>query len=67
MRLKSEVDEATKRYYLHLIVVHVKSNQTEHVERRRRDGRISSIGNIVCLCVRATEHTFEQTKIEKRA
>lgn len=32
MRLKLEVDEATKRYYLHLIVVHAKSNQTKHHE-----------------------------------
>lgn len=32
MRLKLKLDEATKRYYLHLIVVHAKWNQTKHIE-----------------------------------
>lgn len=33
MRLKLKIDEATKSYYLHLIVVHAKSNQTKHHEK----------------------------------
>lgn len=36
MRFKLKVSEATKRYYLHLIVVHPKWSQTKQTEQNRR-------------------------------